>query len=88
MASTKASYDARSSKAREPRSRSAWSSAFFSESWRDSIEPFRLSKAPEPSATALRRAGRAALAVPHASSFNRIEIGATMDERMGRKGIG
>jgi hypothetical protein len=29
-----------------------------------------------------------ALAVPHASSFNRIDISATMEERMGRKGTG
>jgi len=26
--------------------------------------------------------------VPHASSFNRIDISATMEERMGRKGTG
>ena len=31
---------------------------------------------------------RDALAVPHASSFKRIDISATMEERMGRKGTG
>ena len=31
---------------------------------------------------------RDALAVPHASSFNRIDISATMEELMGRKGTG
>jgi integrase len=31
---------------------------------------------------------RDALAVSHASSFNRIDISATMEERMGRKGTG
>lgn len=31
---------------------------------------------------------RVAFAVPHASRFNRIDISATMDERMGRKGTG
>lgn len=29
-----------------------------------------------------------ALAVPHASGFNRIDISATMEERVGRKGTG
>ena len=40
IVATSASYAARSSKQREPRRRSAWSSAVLSESWRDSIEPF------------------------------------------------
>jgi hypothetical protein len=40
IVSTTASYALRSSKQREPRRRSAWSSAVLSESWRDSIDPF------------------------------------------------